>query len=196
MLTRQNVPTFPRGTDGFATTENVHKGGYMLLDTEGTPDVVLIGTGSEVQLAVEARAKLAEEGVKARVVSMPSREWFDEQDDAYRESVIPAGVRARVSVEAGIALELARASSATPAAVGEPGALRCLGDYQTLYDGVRHHHRRGRAGREGQHRRGRRARWQRACRPDVPPPARSDRPTPRHQLKHRQQNIREEGIGT
>ncbi|GAA3123715.1 transketolase [Kribbella aluminosa] len=107
ILTRQNVPTFPRGADGFATTENVHKGGYVLLDADhagGTPDVVLIGTGSEVQLAVEARAKLAEEGIKARVVSMVSREWFDEQDDAYRESVIPADVRARVSVEAGIAL--------------------------------------------------------------------------------------------
>ncbi|MDX2972047.1 transketolase [Kribbella solani] len=102
-LTRQNVPTFPRGTDGFATTENVHKGGYVLIDSDGTPDVVLIGTGSELQIAVEARTKLAEEGVQARVVSMVSREWFDEQDDAYRESVIPADVRARVSVEAGIA---------------------------------------------------------------------------------------------
>ena len=89
-LTRQNVPTFPRGTDGFATTENVKKGGYVLLDTDGTPDVVLIGTGSELQLAVEARNTLAAEGIKARVVSMVSREWFDEQDDAYRESVIPA----------------------------------------------------------------------------------------------------------
>ena len=103
-LTRQNVPTYPRGTDGFATTENVHKGAYTLLDTDGTPDVILIGTGSEVQLAVEASKTLAAEGIKARVVSMVSREWFDEQDDAYRDSVIPAGVRARVSVEAGIKL--------------------------------------------------------------------------------------------
>jgi transketolase len=104
VLTRQNVPTFPRGTDGYATTENVHKGGYTLLDTEGTPDVILIGTGSEVQLAVEARAKLAEQGIQARVVSLVSREWFDEQDDAYRDSVIPPQVKARVSVEAGIKL--------------------------------------------------------------------------------------------
>jgi transketolase len=101
-LTRQNVPTFPRGTDGFATTENVKKGGYTLLDTEGTPDVILIGTGSELQLAVEARNTLAEEGINARVVSMVSREWFDEQDDDYRNSVIPAEVKARVSVEAGV----------------------------------------------------------------------------------------------
>jgi transketolase len=133
VLTRQNVPTFPRGTDGYATTENVHKGAYVLLDTEGTPDVVLIGTGSEVQLAVEARAKLAEEGVNARVVSMVSREWFDEQDDAYRESVIPAGVRARVSVEAGIA-------QSWHDIVGDSGRSVSLehygasAAYQTLYD--------------------------------------------------------------
>jgi transketolase len=75
----------------------------VLLDTEGTPDVVIIGTGSEDQLAVEARKMLAEDGVKARVVSMPSREWFDAQDQAYRDTVIPPTVKARVSVEAGIA---------------------------------------------------------------------------------------------
>ncbi len=103
-LTRQNVPTFPRGEDGFATTEDVAKGGYVLLDAEaGTPDVVLIGTGSEVQLAVEARSQLAEKGISARVVSMPCREWFDAQDQAYRDSVIPPLVKARVSVEAGVA---------------------------------------------------------------------------------------------
>ena len=132
-LTRQNVPTFPRGTDGFATTENVHKGGYVLLDTEGTPDVVLIGTGSELQIAVEARKVLAEEGVQARVVSMVSREWFDEQDDAYRETVIPADVRARVSVEAGIA-------QSWHDIVGDSGRSVSLehygasAAYQTLYD--------------------------------------------------------------
>jgi len=132
-LTRQNVPTFPRGTDGFATTENVHKGGYVLLDTEGTPDVVLIGTGSELQIAVEARSVLAEAGIKARVVSMVSREWFDEQDDAYRESVIPAAVRARVSVEAGIA-------QSWHDIVGDSGRSVSLehygasAAYQTLYD--------------------------------------------------------------
>jgi transketolase len=81
----------------------VAKGGYTLLDTDGEPDVVLIGTGSEVQLAVEARKQLAEKGIKARVVSMVSREWFDEQDSAYRDSVIPPQVRARVSVEAAVA---------------------------------------------------------------------------------------------
>ncbi len=102
-LTRQNVPTFPRGEDGYADTSGVAKGGYTLLDSEGTPDVILIGTGSEVQLAVTAREQLAAEGIKARVVSMPCREWFDAQDQAYRDSVLLPGVKARVSVEAGIA---------------------------------------------------------------------------------------------
>ncbi|MGZ4446735.1 MAG: transketolase-like TK C-terminal-containing protein, partial [Nocardioides sp.] len=107
-LTRQNVPTFPRGTDGWATTANVAKGAYVLLDAPeidgvSEPDVVLVGTGSEVQLAVEARTMLAEKGIRARVVSMPCREWFDAQDQAYRDTVLPPIVKARVSVEAGIA---------------------------------------------------------------------------------------------
>ena len=103
VLTRQNVPTYPRGTDGFATTDDVHKGGYVLVDAEnGTPDVVLVGTGSEVQLAVQARALLSEQGIDARVVSMPCREWFDEQPPSYRETVIPPTLKARVAVEAGV----------------------------------------------------------------------------------------------
>jgi transketolase len=68
------------------------------------PDVVLIGTGSEVQLAVEARELLAADGIAARVVSMPCREWYDAQETSYRETVIPPTVKARVSVEAGIAM--------------------------------------------------------------------------------------------
>jgi len=104
ILSRQNLPTFPRGADGFTDVSNVHRGGYVLLDTDGTPDVVLIGTGSEVQLAVAARDLLAEKDIKARVVSMPCREWFDAQESSYRETVIPPQVKARVSVEAGIAL--------------------------------------------------------------------------------------------
>jgi transketolase len=102
-LTRQNVPTFPRGTDGFADAGGVARGGYVLVDANGVPDVVLVGTGSEVQLAVAAREMLAAEGVAARVVSMPCREWFALQDDGYRDSVLPPTVRARVSVEAAVA---------------------------------------------------------------------------------------------
>lgn len=100
-LTRQNIPVFPRGEQGFATTDGVAKGAYVLIDSDGTPDVILIATGSEVQLAVSARETLAAEGIQARVVSAPSLEWFAEQDADYRESVLPASVTARVSVEAG-----------------------------------------------------------------------------------------------
>jgi transketolase len=104
-LTRQNVPTYPRGTEGFSDTSNVHRGGYVLVDAEGgLPDVVLIGTGSEVQLAVQAREILAAEGIRARVVSMPCVEWFQREDSSYRQTVVPPTVKARVSVEAGVAL--------------------------------------------------------------------------------------------
>ena len=105
VLTRQNVPTFPRGTDGFAAAAGVDQGAYVLLEAStAVPDVILIGTGSEVQLAVAARETLEAAGIGTRVVSMPSHEWFAEQPDAYREQVLPRAVRARVSVEAGIAL--------------------------------------------------------------------------------------------
>lgn len=109
-LTRQNIPVFARGEgaasgDEFASAEGAVKGAYVLAEAKnGEPDVILIATGSEVQLAVEAREKLAAEGVHARVVSAPSLEWFAEQDEAYRESVLPSSVKARVSVEAGSAL--------------------------------------------------------------------------------------------
>ena len=103
VLTRQNVPVFPRGEDGFQSTEGVERGAYVLIDAEkGTPDVILVGTGSEVQLAVAARTLLAEDGIDARVVSMPCLEWFDEQDESYRDTVLPPTVKARVSVEAGV----------------------------------------------------------------------------------------------
>ncbi len=108
ILSRQNLPTFPRGADDsgqrWGEAESVAKGGYVLLDAEkSTPDVILIGTGSEVQLAVKARELLAEKDIDARVVSMPCREWFDAQHASYRDSVLPPIVKARVSVEAGIA---------------------------------------------------------------------------------------------
>ncbi|WP_326830966.1 transketolase-like TK C-terminal-containing protein, partial [Serratia marcescens] len=82
---------------------NVYRGGYVLKDCAGTPDVILIATGSEVGITVEAADKLTAAGRKVRVVSMPSTDAFDKQDAAYRESVLPAAVTARVAVEAGIA---------------------------------------------------------------------------------------------
>lgn len=107
ILTRQNLPTFDRSSSGdgkvCAPVDGVLKGGYVLRDSPAAPDVILIATGSEVQLALAASDALALDGVGARVISMPCREWFDEQDAAYRESVLPAAVKARVTVEAGIA---------------------------------------------------------------------------------------------
>jgi transketolase len=138
-LTRQNVPTFERG-DGDATgtalasAAGVARGAYVLAEADGgSPDVILIGTGSEVQLAVQARELLAADGVKARVVSMPCRECFDAQDEGYRESVLPAGVRARVSVEAGVGVGWREI-------VGDAGQIVSLehfgasADFRTLYE--------------------------------------------------------------
>ncbi|MCX4885093.1 MULTISPECIES: transketolase [unclassified Streptomyces] len=97
-LTRQGVPTY-------APNPDAAKGGYVLKESSTrTPDVVLIATGSEVRLAVAAREQLEAEGIGARVVSMPSVEWFEEQPREYREQVLPPSVRARVAVEAGIGL--------------------------------------------------------------------------------------------
>lgn len=114
VLTRQNIPTYARGEgeaagDTFGSTAGVAKGGYVLAEASKDGEtvdaqVILIGTGSEVQLAVQAREALQAEGIAARVVSMPCVEWFNKQDEAYRESVLPASVKARVSVEAGLAL--------------------------------------------------------------------------------------------
>ena len=98
-LSRQNLPHFARSADQLAA---VHRGGYILLDTVGEPDAILIATGSEVALAASAAKKLAEQGLKARVVSMPCTSVFDAQDAAYREQVLPKRVTARVAVEAGI----------------------------------------------------------------------------------------------
>ncbi|MCI1936200.1 MAG: transketolase [Bifidobacteriaceae bacterium] len=102
ILTRQGVPTLEEARDKAA--EGVRKGAYVLIDPEGTPDVILMASGSEVQHAVSAAATLVDEGIKARVVSVPSFEWFEEQDAEYKEEVFPKSVKARVSVEAGLAL--------------------------------------------------------------------------------------------
>ena len=98
-LSRQNLPHFSRSPEQLAA---VRRGGYILVDTQGQPDAILIATGSEVALAAAAAKKLLEKGVKARVVSMPCTSLFDAQDAAYRESVLPAKIGARVAVEAGV----------------------------------------------------------------------------------------------
>ncbi len=99
VLTRQNLPVIDRTTH--ASAEGVVRGGYVLAEAgHGTPQVILVATGSEVAIALEARDMLEAEGTPTRVVSMPCREWFDAQDAAYRQEVLPPDVRARVSIEA------------------------------------------------------------------------------------------------
>ena len=105
VLSRQNLPNPARGEGTeLATADGLVRGAYVLADTEGTPDVIIMASGSEVSVALEAREALAGEGVKARVVSVPCLDWFEQQDAEYREEVLPSAVKARVSVEAGIAM--------------------------------------------------------------------------------------------
>ncbi|UPW11429.1 transketolase [Gordonia terrae] len=125
-LTRQNIPIL-EGT----SAQGVANGGYVLSDSEGDPHVVLIGTGSEVHLAVDAQKALAEKGIKARVVSMPCVEWFDEQPQGYRDHVLPPSVP-RVAVEAGIAMPWYRIVGAG----GEIVSIEHFGasaDYKVLF---------------------------------------------------------------
>ncbi|WP_028463505.1 transketolase [Nocardia sp. 348MFTsu5.1] len=127
-LTRQNLPIL-EGT----SAEGVAKGGYILSEPDSDPQVVLIGTGSEVYLAVDAQKALKDKGIAARVVSMPCVEWFDEQDEDYRNSVLPPSLKARVVVEAGIAMPWYRL-------VGDGGEIVSIehygasADYKVLYE--------------------------------------------------------------
>ncbi|MEV5984258.1 transketolase [Streptomyces sp. NPDC052051] len=121
-LTRQGVPTYE-------PNEDTARGGYVLAEAEGgEPQAILIATGSEVHLAVEARERLQAEGVPTRVVSMPCVEWFEEQDQGYRDSVLPPSVKARVAVEAGIGLTWYRF-------VGDAGRIVSLEHFGASADG-------------------------------------------------------------
>ncbi|WP_272897581.1 transketolase-like TK C-terminal-containing protein, partial [Vibrio penaeicida] len=100
IFSRQNLAQQERDATQVA---NIAKGGYILKDSDGKPELILIATGSEVELTIEAAAQLTAAGKKVRVVSMPSTDAFDKQDAAYRESVLPSDVTARIAVEAGIA---------------------------------------------------------------------------------------------
>ncbi|WP_425438755.1 transketolase [Propionibacterium cyclohexanicum] len=103
VLSRQDLVSLDREGEGFASAEGVARGGYVLRDAgEGVPQVILIATGSEVEVAVGAQDLLTGQGISSRVVSMPCQEWFQEQDQSYRDEVLPAQITARVSVEAGI----------------------------------------------------------------------------------------------
>lgn len=136
-LTRQGIPVLTRGEDAASGSTLAHarhtaRGGYVLAEAEGELSVILMATGSEVAIALEARDVLQSAGVGTRVVSMPCVEWFDEQDESYRHSVLPPAVKARVSIEAGIAQCWHRF-------VGDSGRTVSLehfgasADYQRLY---------------------------------------------------------------
>lgn len=136
-LTRQGVPVLARGegaatADTLASASLTARGGYVLAEASGDVALILIATGSEVSVALDARAALEAEGISTRVVSMPCVEWFDAQDQAYRDSVLPPAVTARVSVEAGIAQSWHRF-------VGDSGACVSIehfgasADYKTLF---------------------------------------------------------------
>ena len=99
-LSRQNLPVFERSVPNSA--DGVAKGAYVMAETKSAPEVILIATGSEVHVAIEASRILAEQNISARVVSAPCLEWFEEQSDSYKESVLPKNLRARVSIEAGV----------------------------------------------------------------------------------------------
>ncbi|BDI22722.1 transketolase [Herbiconiux sp. L3-i23] len=137
-LSRQNLPVFARGEgeaegETFAAASGVAKGAYVLAEApNGTPDVIFLATGSEVQIAIAAREDLKAEGINARVVSVPSLEWFAEQSAEYRESVLPAAIKARVSIEAGIALSWRPwiGDAGRSVSIEHFGASA---DYQTLY---------------------------------------------------------------
>ena len=99
-LSRQNLPVFERSASNSA--DGVAKGAYVIAEPKSAPDVILIATGSEVHVAIEASRILAEQNISARVVSAPCLEWFEEQSDSYKESILPKNLRARVSIEAGV----------------------------------------------------------------------------------------------
>jgi transketolase len=121
ILSRQDLRTVARG-DKYASAEGVARGGYVLSEASADPRLILIATGSEVQVALDAQDKLEGEGIPTRVVSMPSQEWFEEQPQEYREEVLPSSVTARVSVEAGIAMSWTKY-------VGDKGASVSLEHY-------------------------------------------------------------------
>ena len=115
-LSRQGLPTLNPDTD--KTVANVSRGAYIVRDTDGQPDAIIMATGSEVAVAMEAAGVLHDEGVQVRVVSMPSWELFAKQDASYREAVLPHAVTARVSVEAGITMGWERWIGAAGSSVG------------------------------------------------------------------------------
>lgn len=137
-LTRQNIPVFARGIAdetgvSYAAAENTSRGAYVLAEASNSkPELIIIATGSEVHLALNARLELESSGVATRVVSAPCLEWFEEQSEDYRESVLPKQISARVSVEAGLALGWSKYIGATGVSVSIEH-FGASADYKTLF---------------------------------------------------------------
>ena len=131
-LSRQNLPVFDR-SNGLASADGVAKGGYVIAEADGDPAVILIATGSELQIALAARDQLQAGGTPTRVVSMPCVEWFEEQDSAYREQVLPHRIKARVSVEAGVTFGWRTYVGDSGASIGVDH-FGASADYQRLYE--------------------------------------------------------------
>jgi transketolase len=136
-LTRQNIPVFNRESPDetgviYASASNTEYGAYVLAEaSSGAPKLILIATGSEVQLAISARIELEKSGIPTRVVSAPCLEWFDEQSEQYKESVLPSSITARVSVEAGLSLGWSKyIGSGASVSIEHFGASA---DYKTLF---------------------------------------------------------------
>jgi transketolase len=131
-LSRQNLPVFDR-SNGLASADGAAKGGYVIAEADGDPQVILIATGSELQIALAARDQLQAGGAPTRVVSMPCVEWFEEQDSAYREQVLPHRIKARVSVEAGVTFGWRTYVGDSGASIGVDH-FGSSADYQRLYE--------------------------------------------------------------
>ena len=141
ILSRQDLRTVARGGE-FAPADGVASGAYILKEASGEPQLILIASGSEVALAIDAAQQLESEGVPTRVVSMPCQEWFDQQSEEYREQVLPAAVTARVSIEAGIAMGWAKYVGAKGASVSiesfgaSAAGARCFEEFGFTVDNV------------------------------------------------------------
>lgn len=131
VLTRQNLPVLDR-SEGFGQASEVSRGAYVYAEASAKPEIILIATGSEVQFAVEARLILEENGVPTRVVSAPCLEWFEAQPEQYRQSVLPADTKARVSIEAGLSTGWHRYVGDAGIAIGIDH-FGASADYKTLY---------------------------------------------------------------
>jgi transketolase len=117
-LSRQKLPVLHRSPDTYPPAENLAKGAYILADAKNKPDVILIGSGAEVHLALKAQKRLSEKDIDARVVSMPSWELFEKMPVEYQQNVLPPEITARVAIEAGVSMGWERYAGSSGTVIG------------------------------------------------------------------------------